>query len=245
MNKQSNTYTIIYIIAVVLIVGSLLALTAMSLKDRQTDNANADKMRQILASVRIPTEEGDVKGTFNSHITEMLVVDSEGKTIRKAEGFDAEIFNTDIAKESKLEAAERKLPVFVCRTDSAGIKYIIPVSGAGLWGPIWGYIALDTNGSTIYGAYFSHQGETPGLGAEIEKEDFQERFFGLNVLKEDGAFYPIEILKSEADAAKNEVQGVSGGTITSKGVGAMVDNCVAPYAKFLDTLAQTSNNQTK
>ncbi len=244
MNKQSNTYTIIYIVVVVLVVGSLLALTAMSLKDRQTDNANADKMLQILKSVRVPVEDNNVIESFNSHITEMLIVDAEGNTVKKAEGFDAEIFNIDVAKQSKLAASERQLPVFICQTDDAGTKYILPMSGAGLWGPIWGYISVDTNGSTIYGAYFSHQGETPGLGAEIENQPFQKRFNGLNLLK-DGNFYPIEIIKTEADSLKNQVQGVSGGTITSKGVGEMVDNCLAPYTKYLDSLARQSSNSNK
>ena len=240
MNKQSNVYTIIYIIALVLVVGSLLAITATSLKPQQIDNANADKMRQILTSVHIPAEGSAVKEIFNKHITKMLIVDSQGNIVKESDGFDADIFNVNIALQSKeADASKRQLPVFVCQTDK-GVKYILPMSGAGLWGPIWGYISVDADGSTIFGACFSHEGETPGLGAEIEKPEFQARFDGLNLLS-DNTFSPIQIVKTEADKAKNEVQGVSGGTITSKGVGDMVDNCLAPYARFLDTLASQHN----
>lgn len=115
--------------------------------------------------------------------------------------------------------------------------------GAGLWGPIWGYVSVDADGSMIYGAYFAHQGETPGLGAEIEKQAFSGRFIGKHLLK-DGAFYPVEVVKRGlAPRGSNDyVDGVSGGTITSKGVSAMIDNCLSPYSAFLKELA-SSNGQ--
>ena len=141
-----------------------------------------------------------------------------------------------MAQQVKLPADERQLPVYVCRTDN-GLKYILPAYGAGLWGPIWGYISLDADGSKIYGAYFAHQGETPGLGAEIEKPAFSNEFKGLNLFKE-GQFLPIAVVKAGQKPAGNEdyVNGISGGTITSKGVGAMIDNCLSPYKSFLETL---------
>ncbi len=239
MNKQSNTYTIIYIVVVVLIVGTLLALTAMSLKDRQTANANADKMKQILASVHVDTEGADVQKIFGEHVTSMMYVDTKGNVVKQTEGFDEEIFNTDVATESKkADASARELPVFVCRTDDGATKYILPMSGAGLWGPIWGYVAVDARGSEIYGAYFSHQSETPGLGAEIEKPEFQNEFVGKHLFK-DGRFYPITVVKAGLHPTDDSdyVDGISGGTITSKGVGAMLDNCLRPYSRFLESLS--------
>lgn len=237
INKQSNVYTILYIVAIVLVVGSLLAFTAMSLKSRQQANANADKMKQILASVHIAADGSQVQQEFTDHIKRMMLVDTEGNIVREAEGFDSEIFNVDIAAQAKLDASQRRLPVYVCSTDNDGLKYILPMSGAGLWGPIWGYVAVDANGSTIYGAYFSHQGETPGLGAEIEKPAFQDEFKGKNLVK-NGKFMPIAVIKAGAPAPEADyVDGVSGGTITSKGVGEMIDNCIAPYAAFLATVA--------
>ncbi|MDE7443348.1 MAG: NADH:ubiquinone reductase (Na(+)-transporting) subunit C, partial [Muribaculaceae bacterium] len=116
-------------------------------------------------------------------------------------------------------------------------KYIIPVYGAGLWGPIWGYVAFDSDGSTVYGAYFAHQGETPGLGAEIEKPAFSNQFEGKTVFHDD-RFLPIAVVKAGQKPLGGEdyVDGVSGGTITSKGVGAMLENCLSPYANYLKSL---------
>ena len=229
MNKQSNLYTTIYIIVLVVLVGTALAATSLALRDRQQANVNADKMRQILASVNITATDGDVVAKFNEVIEKQLVVNSEGKEI------EGSAFDINVAQQVKLPADERQLPVYVCRTDN-GLKYILPAYGAGLWGPIWGYISLDADGSKIYGAYFAHQGETPGLGAEIEKPAFSNEFKGLNLFKE-GQFLPIAVVKAGQKPAGNEdyVNGISGGTITSKGVGAMIDNCLSPYKSFLET----------
>ncbi|MBD5296563.1 MAG: NADH:ubiquinone reductase (Na(+)-transporting) subunit C [Bacteroides sp.] len=230
MNKQSNLYTTIYIIVLVVLVGTALAATSLALRDRQQANVNADKMRQILASVNITATDGDVVAKFNEVIEKQLVVNSEGNEI------EGSAFDINVAQQVKLPADERQLPVYVCRTDN-GLKYILPAYGAGLWGPIWGYISLDADGSKIYGAYFAHQGETPGLGAEIEKPAFSNEFKGLNLFKE-GQFLPIAVVKAGQKPAGNEdyVNGISGGTITSKGVGAMIDNCLSPYKSFLETL---------
>jgi len=232
MNKQSNTYTIIYIIVLVLIVGTALAATSLALRGRQQDNVNADKMGQILAAALISPEKGDVVAEFDRYITEQLVVNDRGETLEGIKAFDI-----DVATQSKLAPDRRQLPVFVCTTASGDKKYIVPVYGAGLWGPIWGYVAFDSNGSTIYGAYFAHQGETPGLGAEIEKPAFSSQFKGKNVFK-DGRFRPVAVVKAGQQPLDGEdyVDGISGGTITSKGVGAMLSNCLSPYKKFLQNL---------
>lgn len=232
MNKQSSTYTVIYIIVLVIVVGAALAFTSLGLKDRQTDNANADKMRQILASVYIDPAKGQEAETFNKYIVKQFLVDENGNEVA------GDAFGVQMDKQIKLSPADRKLPVFECRLDDGQTKYIIPVYGAGLWGPIWGYLAFNSDGSTIYGAFFAHQGETPGLGAEIEKHLFSDQFKGKQVWK-DGKFYPIEVVKAGLKPTNPDVDyvdGVTGGTITSKGVGAMIDNCLMPYRLFLESL---------
>lgn len=238
MNKQSNTYTIIYIIVAVVIVGSALAFTAMSLRSKQQANANADKMRQILYSVHVDVPANDVKDTFDRLIIRQMLVDSTGNIVSEAASGDNSVFDTDIATEISKPAEQRKLPVFICRTDDGDLEYILPVYGAGLWGPIWGYVAVEADGSTVYGAYFSHSSETPGLGAEIEKPTFQDEFIGKQLIK-DNRFIPIAVVKAGQHPADNAdyVDGVSGGTITSKGVGTMLDNCLRPYAAFLKSLS--------
>lgn len=231
MNKQSNTYTIIYIIVLVLVVGSALALTAMALKPRQQENADADKKRQILASVHVTVGAADITTTYEKYITDQFIVDEHGQRI----GEDA--FAVNVANESKIAADKRELPVYVCTMPDGAVKYILPVYGAGLWGPIWGYVALDSDGSTVYGAYFAHQGETPGLGAEIEKPAFSDQFEGKQMFKGD-SYLPVTVVKAGQKPIGNEdyVDAVSGGTITSKGVAAMLSDCLSPYKNYLETL---------
>lgn len=236
MNKQSNLYTIIYIVVLVVIVGTALAATSLALKPRQQENIDADKMDQILAAALITPAPGQTVADFNRYISESYAIDAKGQRLDGVNAFDI-----DVASQSKLSPDSRQLPVYVCTTPEAGVKYILPVYGAGLWGPIWGYVAFDADGTTIYGAYFAHQGETPGLGAEIEKPAFSNQFKGKQVFK-DGRFRPISVVKSGQHPLDDSdyVDGISGGTITSKGVGTMLDNCLTPYRKFLSQLA--SNN---
>lgn len=236
MNKQSNTYTILYIIILVVISGAALAYAAMSLKPRQQANADADKMKQILASVHVATQAGDdVVSLFDRYITDSYVINDKGEVLEGIKAFDVNVAQeyrqTDISK--------RLLPVYVASLDESGTKYILPMYGAGLWGPIWGYIAIDSDGSTVYGAYFSHSGETPGLGAEITKPEFQDQFVDKQLFV-NGQFEPIHVVKHgmAPKDSPNEVDGVSGGTITSKGVGAMIDNCIAPYRTYLETISK-------
>lgn len=231
MNKQSNTYTIIYIIVMVVLVGVALAGTSLALKPRQQANEKADRMCQILASVHIPADGTTAIGEFDKHIVDQLVVNAEGDTL----SHDA--LAVDVATQTKLPESERQLPVFVCRLDDGAVKYIIPAYGSGLWGPIWGYVSVDADGSTVYGAYYGHQGETPGLGAEIATPRFCKPFIGKHLFK-NGVFAPISVVKKGLKPAADEdyVDALAGATITSRGVGAMLDNCMRPYKKFLENV---------
>lgn len=240
MNKQSNSYTLIYILTLVAVVGAALAVASMSLASRQRQNADADKMKQILQSVRIVPQNGNVAETYAQHITRSFIVNVDGDSIQ------GNAFDVNMADQSKItDLSERKLPVYVCRMDNSNdIKYILPVYGAGLWGPIWGYVAVNPDGKTIYGAYFSHQGETPGLGAEIEKPAFQKEFDGKS-LWNGNKFQPVQVVKFGKVPAGEEahfVDGVSGGTITSRGVSTMLGNCLTPYAAFLEKLSSKKND---
>lgn len=155
MNKQSNTYTIIYIIVLVIVVGAGLAFTALSLKPLQTANADADKMKQILASVHIAPDKADIIADFNKYITDQFIVNDKGERV------EGNAFGVNTAQESKLPVNARQMPVYECTLAPGDVKYILPVYGAGLWGPIWGYIAVDNDGSTIYGAYFAIRARPP------------------------------------------------------------------------------------
>lgn len=233
MNRQGNTYTVIYSILLVVVVGVVLSLVYQALRPKQEENIADDTKRQILAAARIFPEKGEsVADLYDRYIVGSYIVNSEGKKIDA----HTEAFSVNVGNQVKLPDSQRELPVFECKTDN-GIKYILPVYGAGLWGPIWGYIAFDDNGDTIYGAYFAHEGETPGLGAEIEKPAFSGQFEGKNVFNKEGDFVSIAVAKAgQAPEGREYVNAVSGGTITSQGVQRMLQNSLAPYSVFLKNL---------
>lgn len=242
MNKQSNTYTILYSAIMVIVVGAVLALVYGALKPKQEENIKIDKMKQMLSAVRIVTESDDqVIDTYNKYIPEAFIINVAGETVSNDK--DA-AFAIDMAKEMKKPSSERMLPVYKFVGDDAQVRYIVPLSGAGLWGAIWGYVSIDANGSTLYGAYFSHASETPGLGAEIEKPDFQEQFQDKNLFK-DGEFKPVEVMKSgqKPTNGADYVDAISGGTITSKGVQSMLNDCLTDYTAFLKNLSNDNSKE--
>lgn len=231
MNKQGNTYTLIYTAVMVIVVAFILAFAAIGLKPAQEKNIAIDKMSQILNSVNIVSTPENAQELYGKYIDDSFVVDANGQLVK------GESFSMDIADQLKLPEGQRTLPIFICTDDSGSPKYIIPLSGSGLWGPIWGYISIENDGNTVYGAYFAHQSETPGLGAEIEKPQFQKQFQGKHFFI-DGTFTPIAVQKAgqKPQNGADYVDAVSGGTITSKGVQSMLQSCVKPYAQFLESL---------
>lgn len=233
MNKNSNVYTIIYSIVLVIVVGVLLSVVYQALRPKQLENIANDTKKQILASARLtPEKDETVAELFDHHIVSSYIVNFKGERIDNEEN----PFDINMALEIKKPAYERRLPVYECSTDN-GMKFIVPVYGAGLWGPIWGYIAFDANGKTIYGAYFGHEGETPGLGAEIEKPAFQDQFEGKDIFASNGEFTSIAVVKAGKEPqGKAWVHAVSGGTITSQGVQKMLYESLEPYTAFFSNL---------
>lgn len=235
MNKQSNSYTILYAVGLVLVVGLALSAVYQALKPQQQQNIADDTKSQILKAAIIPVKEGEsVSEVYAGHVKDAYIVDYNGSVSDRnpEHAFEATL---NLAQEMKKKEDQRKLPVFVCSTEK-GTKYILPVYGQGLWGPIWGYVAFDENGDTIYGAYFAHQGETPGLGAEIEKPEFSSQFSGKNVFNH-GKFESVAIVKNGKEpAGRSYVHSISGATITSQGVEKMLSASLKPYEKFLERL---------
>lgn len=234
MNKQGNTYTILYIAIMVCVVGAVLAWVSLSLKDKQNENIKVDKMQQMLKSIRIESNKTNAIDLYNQYVKTSKIINSKGDAI------EGDAFDINISAEVKKPAEERQLPIFECEVDGT-TKYILPIYGAGLWGPIWGYVAVESDGTTIYGAYFSHQGETPGLGAEIAKDDFSNQFQGKHLYK-DGQFKSVSVLKKGQKPVSGEdyVDAITGGTITSRGVQSMLKSCLECYNVFL---TQLQNNK--
>ncbi len=232
MNTNSNSYTIIYASVMVIIVAFVLAFTSASLKERQNENERIDKMKQILSSLNVDTKGEDAAELYNTYIQQDMVVNAAGAVVAQSGGFDL-----DVVQEAAKPLDERKLPLYVAEIDGV-TKYIVPLRGSGLWGPIWGYIALDEDYDTIYGTYFSHQGETPGLGAEIATDKFQLPFKGKRI-KRDGQLVSVAVVKPGKTLNNQDyVDGISGGTITSVAVEQMLKDCLAQYANFLNRIGE-------
>jgi Na+-transporting NADH:ubiquinone oxidoreductase subunit C len=237
MDRNSNLYTFLYASGMVILVAALLAIAATSLKPAQLKNKETAKKIDILKSFgksegadKAANKQAFVDEAFKRYVTELIVVNSKGE---KVEGIDA--FNIDLKVEQSKPLERRNLPIYKAQLDDQSVKYIIPVRGRGLWGPIWGYIALNDDMNTIFGATFDHQGETPGLGAEINTAQFQKQFVGKSIFDSNNNFVSISVVKGGAD--KNDphaVDAISGGTITSVGLQKMIRDCLESYQAFFN-----------
>ncbi len=233
----SNTYIFVFAAIMVVIVAALLSFVAEELRPKQEKNVEVEKMQGILQSVG-KTEgikEAKDKNTFvikeyNKYIKETYVVNSQGEIL---EGRDAFAITKDLKAELDKPLEERGLPIFVYESAESGKKFIIPVRGKGLWGPLWGYVALDNDFNTIYGTLFDHSKETPGLGAEIVEPWFQADFKGKKIFDENGNFVSINVVKGGAvEGDIHGVDAITGGTITSKGLEAMLKDNLEPYVNY-------------
>ncbi len=228
MDRNSNNYTFLYAAVMVILVAAILATVAMSLRPRQERNTEIEKKQNILASVNIQTTPANAEEIYAERIQNQYVVNAQGERV---EGVDA--FEIELRNERVKPIEERLLPVFEFQGED-GLKYIFEMRGAGLWGPIWGFISLNEDMSTIYGANFDHQGETPGLGAEISTDWFQEDFKGKEIFNESGELVSITVTKVGQEAPEDHsVDGISGGTITSKGLQDMLEEGFSAYREFI------------
>ncbi len=218
IDRNSNTYTVVYAAVMVLLVAVALAFTSQSLKPFQKQNEDNDKRQQILRSINVNVPANEAEAKYNELIKDAYLLNENGEKIGDA----AEAF-----------AGEKDgFPVFVATVDGQ-TKYIMALHGAGLWGPLWGYLSVNDDKNTVFGADFSHQGETPGLGAEISKPVFSQQFAGKQIFK-DGTFKSIAIVKpGKSVDGQDYVDGISGGTITSQGVSSMIFDSLKSYEKFL------------
>jgi Na+-transporting NADH:ubiquinone oxidoreductase subunit C len=228
MKNFSNTYIYIFSSVMVIVVALLLALAALQLKPYQDKNIEIEKKQNILASINISATPVNAEEIYAKYITESYVVNTKGEHI---DGIDA--FTVDIKKEQAKPKEHRILPVYVAVFEDGKNAYVVPLRGKGLWGPIWGYISFEKDLNTIFGANFDHQGETPGLGAEIREAFFQKPFIGKTIFKDSAEFVSVKVNKGGVDPNDpHAVDAISGGTITSKGLEAMVDSCLILYKDY-------------
>ncbi len=228
MRDFSNAYIFRFSTIMIFIVAVLLSGAAMLLQPLQQRNVEIEKKLSILASINIESSRQDAGKLYKKYITESLVVDDQGN-IKK--GIDA--FTINMAEEIRKPHSERDFPVYISALDNGDKKVIVPLRGKGLWGPIFGYISFNNDYNTIFGATFNDDKETPGLGAEISTRQFQKQFFGKTVFDPKGAFTSILVKKGGATpGSPNEVDAISGGTLTSKGMQNMLRDCLGGYVAF-------------
>ena len=222
LNTNSNVYTILYAAVMVVIVAFLLVFVSQTLKERQTANVINDTKQQILSALNL-RNQADVAATYDKVITADALMQPNGK-LAQYEGD----FNTSY----KSEFDNGNFHVFVADIDGER-KFVIPMNGLGLWGTIWGYIALNEDRTTVYGVYFSHSSETPGLGGEIAGTKFQDRFPGKSVVADDEVALKVVKYGKATPGSQYEIDGVTGATITSTGVNAMINKVLTAYIPFL------------
>jgi Na+-transporting NADH:ubiquinone oxidoreductase subunit C len=239
----SNFYIFRYASILVILVAAILSSAAMFLKPYQERNEAIDKMKGILASANIEATSENAIELYEKNITQEMVINNKGEIvgIYKKGQFDKgnlRAFNLNLKKElyKKNKNTDFNIPIYL--SEIKGVKtYIIPLYGKGLWGPIWGNIAVKKNFSTVIGVTFGHKGETPGLGAEIDTKIFQAQFSGKEIFK-DGKFQSVSVVKGGITTMPSNMQihgvdAISGGTITSVGVSDMLSNCLENYVPFI------------
>ena len=227
---MTNRYIFLYASAMVILVALVLSGAATLLRPLQERNMRIEKMQNILSTINIVASKGEAEAMFDKYITTAKVVNHLGDEI------EGDAFEVDLQDENRKELSERMLPIYIADVEG-NTYYVLPIRGNGLWGAIWGYVSLDSDMTTIVGANFDHASETPGLGAEIADDDFQDQFPGKKIFDESGQFRSVRVVKGGAPPDDpHAVDGISGGTITSNGVTNMLQSGLSAYESYFNKI---------
>lgn len=243
--QQSNTYIITFSVILTVVLGLLLSGTSQVLGPLQKEAIALDNKKQILGAVISGDEIAamtpkEINSYYESRIAS-IVVDINGKEVTEQDGVAVTAETVDIAKNYKKPSEERLYPVYIFHAEGNPdqvANYVLPLYGAGLWDAIWGYIALDTDMNTVGGITLAHAGETPGLGARITEPEVQSRYVGKTIFDESGDLVAVQMQKGEGkDYSDNphQVDGMSGATITGKGVNNMLYNYLNYYQAYIES----------
>ena len=219
-NVNSNAYIILYSVVMVVVVAVLLAVTSLSLQERQQANMLNEKQQQIVKALG----ENPETSSYGDVVAQAVMLDKNGKAIEGKS--ESDIFASLSDLTASFEAGE--FPIFKAKNGCV----VIPVYGAGLWGPVWGYLALESDMDTVKGIVMDHAGETPGLGAEITTSKVQDMFKGKTIFEGNDL---VSVSMRKGGATNNhEVDAISGGTKTCDGVNAMIKSGLEGYLPFLN-----------
>ena len=245
INTEKNTYTLLFAVGLVVVVGTLLAAIDSSLKDKIRINKILEKQQNILYAIGINENDGNsvnfiaadkAEEEFNKYVTKQIYI--QGDEVIE----DDKAYLIDVKKQKALAkdpSYMRKLPLFIAEKDGRNL-YVAPIRGKGLWDAIWAYVSVDED-MVIRGIYFDHKAETPGLGANIKQRFFMDDFIGESLLDSKGNFKGVTVSKTNLDPKNedkydNEVDAIAGSTITGDGVTAMIRSDLSLYQPYFNSL---------
>ena len=245
INTEKNSYTLLFAVCLVVIVGTLLAAVDSSLKEKIRINKTLEKQQNILYAIGINENEGNnvsfistekAEQEFNKYVINQIYI--QGQNIIE----DDKAYLIDVKKEKALAKDpnyKRRLPLFIAEKDGKNL-YVAPIRGKGLWDAIWAYVSMDEN-MVIRGIYFDHKGETPGLGANIKQRFFMDDFIGEALLDSEGKFKGVNVSKTNLDPKNedkydHEVDAIAGSTITGDGVTAMIRSDLSLYQSYFNNI---------
>ena len=243
MDKNSNVYTFIFSIGMVIVVAVVLSFLATSLKPMQSKNVKQEKMQNILNTVvgdsitvdgkKVPLTRELASEKFDEYIVNQYALNNKGENVESKNAFDIKLAN-----EIKKPVDEQVFPLYEASFEGTNY-YVIPLRGSGLWDAIWGYVAIKEDLNTIEGVIFDHKGETAGLGAEITTDWFQNSFENEKIKNDQGDIVGVEVKKGYGggnDKSDNQVNAISGATITGDGVTKMMKERLSKYKPFFQKL---------
>ena len=236
MNTDSNRHTYLFAGVMVITIAFVLSFTSESLKELKADNVKKEKMQNILFAAGINVSRDESEELYTQYIIEELSLTNNGDIDNSVSAF-----NINLALEIKKDINNQRFPLYVANIDD-NRYYIIPLRGNGLWNAIWGYIALKEDVNTIKGVSFGHQAETAGLGAEITEDWFTNSFVDEKILNNNGDFVGVYVTKTNndpenADKNDNEVDAISGATITGDGVADMIKERLENYLPYFNNIS--------
>lgn len=242
MKKFSSSYMLLYSLGVAAVAALLLTTVSVSLKSRQDANVRNEKMQALLASIQVDCTADKASSVYKQFFVEELTVGTDGSVLSSYSVSDDKMmtgkvraFNIKLKDQQRAEKENGTGAFPVYRYEKDGKQgYVVPAQGVGLWGAVYANVALDADFNAIVGVTFSHDSETPGLGAEITSDSFKSEFIGKQILDENGKVVSVAVVKDADDSNPHQVDAISGGTMTSNGVSAMLQCDLTRYQKFID-----------
>jgi len=258
MSNDSTKKTIQVALGVCLVCSVLVSTAAVELKPIQDENKQLDKIKNILIAGNLYEDGIDIKNTYEKNIEPVMINLESGDKVEKnkfddklnLEDFDIktmaanDTYGHSISAKNDVANIKRKpndMVIYIVKSGEKVEKFILPVYGSGLWSTMYGFLAFDSNFETVRGITFYEQGETPGLGGEIENPKWQKIWDGKKVFDKDGNL-KLEVIKGKVDEAskdaKYQIDGLSGSTLTTRGVDNMVKYWLSEngYGPFIEKM---------